>query len=283
MVEVLKAGLYDSIQDLGRFGFQQFGVPVSGAMDQYAAKLANAILGNKSHDAVLEFTLMGPKLKFHGDSAICVTGMECMAKLNDKRIENNTYVIVRSNDVLSFGTRTLGCRGYLAVLGGFQTKKVIGSRSFYKLITESSRLKTGDILRLLEIPIQTKSSNAIIKIPKTHFDTKTLEVFKSIEFDRLSKRQQDQLFSNEFTVSKDSNRMAYQLKETVENNLKPIITAPVLPGTIQLTPSGQLMLLMRDCQTTGGYPRILQLSETAINRLSQKTIGEKFRFKLLMH
>lgn len=282
MVEILKAGLYDSIQDLGRFGYQQFGVPISGTMDQYSSKLANAILGNKNDDAVLEFTLMGPKLKFHSDTAICLTGMESQAKLNDRLIKNSTYIIVKKNDVLSFGSRVLGCRGYLAVLGGFQAEKAMESRSFYKTITEQQRLKTDDTLELLVLPIQIKDSNAIIKIPKAHFEDVELEVFKSIEFDRLSRDQQDRLISKEFTISKDSNRMAYQLEETIENTLDAIITAPVLPGTIQLTPSGQLLLLMRDCQTTGGYPRILQLSEMAINRLSQKMPGQKARFKVLM-
>lgn len=282
MVEVLKAGLYDSIQDLGRFGYQQFGVPISGAMDQYSAKLANAILGNKSHDAVLEFTFIGPKLKFHIDTVICLTGMECQAKINGQPIENNTYVVVKREAVLSFGQRVFGCRGYLAVLGGFQTEQVMKSRSFYKNITDQQRLKTGDFLKLLDLPIQIKHSNATIKTPKAHFEEVELEVFKSIEFHTLSQDQQDQLLSNEFTISKDSNRMAYQVTETIENHLEPIITSPVLPGTIQITPSGQLMLLMRDCQTTGGYPRIFQLSEMAMNRLSQKIPGQKFRFKVFM-
>lgn len=281
MIEILKAGLYDSIQDLGRYGYQQFGVPVSGAMDHYSAKLANAILANEANDAVLEFTLMGPKLKFHNDTAISLTGMMCQAKLNNQSVENNTYITVKKNDELSFGARTIGCRGYLAVLGGFQTEKVMTSRSFYRLITEQQRIKTGHILQVLDLPIQTKRSNATLKTPKVHFETVEIEVFKSVEFDMLSKVQQKQLCSTEFTISKDSNRMAYQLEETIENTLNAIITSPVIAGTVQLTPSGQLMLLMRDCQTTGGYPRVLQLSEKAINQLAQKVPGQRFRLKIL--
>lgn len=281
MVKVIKAGLYDSIQDLGRFGYQQFGVPISGAMDQYSATLANAILGNDDHNAVLEFTLIGPKLKFNSNTSICLTGMKCHAKLNNQSVENNKVILIKKDDVLTFGPSELGCRGYLAVLGGFRTEKVMGSRSFYKMITQQQRLKAGEFLEILDLSIQTIVSNAILKTPKSHFEAMELEVFKSVEFDLLSKDQQDELFSKEFTISKDSNRMAYQLEESFQNDLKAIITAPVLPGTIQLTPSGQLMLLMRNCQTTGGYPRILQLSEMAINRLSQKTPGEKVRFNIM--
>ena len=281
MIEILKAGLYDSIQDLGRFSYQQYGVPISGAMDQYSAKLANSILGNEQNEAILEFTLIGPKLKFHSDTVICLTGMKCRAKLNEQAIENNTFVIVKKDDVLSFGSRVIGCRGYLAVLGGFQSEKVMKSRSFYKFITEKHRLKTADTLQILNLPLKTKASNAILKTPRSHFELVEIKVMKGVEFELLSADQQYQLFDKEFTISKDSNRMAYQLDERFENTLEPIITAPVLPGTIQLTPSGQLMLLMRDCQTTGGYPRLLQLSEMAINQLSQKIPGQKFRFKNL--
>lgn len=281
MIEIMKAGLYDSVQDLGRFGYQKYGVPIAGAMDQYSAKLANSILGNELNAAVLEFTLIGPRLKFHSDTVICLTGMECRPKLNEQTIENNTYVIVKKDDVLSFGTRAIGCRGYLAVLGGFQSELLMKSRSFYKNITEKQRLKTADTLQILNLPLKSKVTNAILKTPRSHFEVAQVEVFKSIDFKLLSLDQQNQFLDQEFTISKDSNRMAYQLEERFENILEPIITAPVLPGTIQLTPSGQIMILMRDCQTTGGYPRLLQLSEMAINQLSQKIPGQKFRFKFL--
>jgi len=281
MVEILKAGLYDSIQDLGRLGYQQFGVPISGTMDHYSRQLANVILGNQEDAAVLEFTLIAPRLKFHSTTAICITGMESQAKINGRPIENNTYVIVRNNDILSFGTRKLGCRGYLAVLGGFQSEKIMQSRSFYKSITEQQRLKTGDFINLSQIPIAFKRSNAVLKTPKVHLESVRIEVFKGVEFKMLGLDHQNKIFTTEFTVSKDSNRMAYQLDERFENSLEPIITSPVLPGTVQLTPSGQLMVLMRDCQTTGGYPRILQLSEMAINRLSQRIPGQIVQFELL--
>lgn len=279
MVEVLKAGLFDSIQDLGRCGYQQYGVPISGAMDQYSAKLANGVLGNSEEAAVLEFTLMAPKLKFHCDTAICVTGMESQPKINGKRVENNTYLMIKKNDVLSFGTRKWGCRGYLSVLGGFNSEKIMESRSFYKGITGQERLINGDMIMFSALPIPIKKSNALVKTPEIHFESETLDVLKGVDFKLLINKDQNEMFNRDFTVSKDSNRMAYQLEERIENTLKPIITSPVLPGTVQLTPSGQLMILMRDCQATGGYPRILQLSEMAINRLSQKTPGDRFQFK----
>jgi len=280
MVEVLKTGLYDSIQDLGRFGYQHLGVPTSGAMDQYAASLANSILANQDYAAVLEFTVLGPTLKFHIETAICITGMQSNAKLNREAIENNSVTHIKQQDVVSFGQRVLGCRGYIAVLGGFQSPNIMGSRSMCQHITPQQRLTKNDQLDILSQPLVDHHSNAHVKTPISHFETDKLNVFEGLEFGRLSKSQQEVVVQQEFTVSKDGNRMAYPLEGVLKNSLQSIITGPVLPGTVQLTPSGQLIVLMRDCQTTGGYPRILQLTEMAINQLSQKAPGEKFTFKI---
>ncbi|TXE10963.1 biotin-dependent carboxyltransferase family protein [Gelidibacter salicanalis] len=280
MVEVLKTGLYDSIQDLGRFGYQHLGVPSSGVMDQYAASLANSILGNQDHAAVLEFTVLAPTLKFHIATAICITGMQSYPKLNGVAIENNSVTHIKQQDVLTFGQRVLGCRGYIAVLGGFQSPNIMGSRSMCQHITQQQRLTKNDQLDILAQPLVDNHSNAHVKTPISHFETDKLHVFKGVEFGKLSKSQQQVLVQQEFTVSKDSNRMAYPLEGVLDNSLQSIITGPVLPGTVQFTPAGQVIILMRDCQTTGGYPRILQLTEMAINQLSQKTPGEKFTFKI---
>lgn len=281
MIEVIKSGLYDSLQDLGRSGVQEFGVPLSGAMDQYSAKLTNAILGNDSNAAVLEWTLKGPTLKFHSNSLICVTGAICDLKISKRSIKPNMALRIQAGESLSFGSAQTGCRGYLAVLGGFQTELVMGSRSQYANIATASRLKKGDHVPISEFDLPKHLQKASVKTPSIHFDTETIEVFKGVEFDELTETQQQTLLSTTFTVSKDSNRMAYQLNERFENRLKSIITSLVLPGSVQLTPSGQLIILMRDCQTTGGYSRVLQLSEQAINRLAQKNFGAQFRFELV--
>ena len=108
-------------------------------------------------------------------------------------------------------------------------------------------------------------------------------MFKGSEYDTLNEKQKTILLKTEYEVSKYNNRMAYQLLPQIKNSIKGIITAPVLPGTVQLTPAGHLIVLMRDCQTTGGYPRILQLSQDAINSLSQKRQGDNFTFSLALN
>ena len=279
MVEVLKTGLYDTIQDLGRFGVQEYGVPYSGAMDLYSAKLSNAILDNHESASVLELTITGPKLLFHCNTQIVLSGADLSPRLNSKLIKMNTRVLIAKNDVLSFGRRHYGCRTYLAVKRGFQAEHVMNSYSMYKSITSQALLKKGDQLFVNQVIEDDSIINASVKIDKTHFNVGILDVFKGVEFNSLPSLEQETLFSTEYSISKDSNRMVYQVNENFENNIKSIITSHVLPGTVQLTPSGKLLILMRDCQTTGGYPRILQVSEASINQLSQKIFGQKFRFK----
>ncbi len=280
MVKVLKTGLYTTIQDLGRHGYQEFGVPYSGAMDMYSAKVANALLGNEAHKAVMEITMSGPTLEFHCDTYICISGAQMSPMLNTLDIGMNRPVRVKRGDVLSFGKLTTGFRSYLALLGGFKTEIFMESRSMYQGITAQRLLLKHDELPIESVSKDFLERHATIKVKSTHFTSSYIEVFKGVEFDKLSAKQQKVLFTTAFSISKENNRMAYQLAEPLKNSLEPIITSFVLPGTVQLTPSGKLIILMRDCQTTGGYPRVLQLKESSINILSQKFTGHMIRFKL---
>ena len=279
MLEILHSGLYSSIQDLGRFQYRNYGVPVSGVMDDYHAKLANQILGNDENAAVLELTLQGSSLKFHENTQIVICGADLSPKLNRSDLRANISVNVSKGDQLEFGKRNYGVRTYLAVKDGFQMKQVLKSCSFYDGITEKSKVSTGDL-----IPYKAFSGNiqskANIAIQHEIFRSNEICVYKGPEFDFLSKAQQEELFSTTFSIGLN-NRMAYQLEEIIKNECPSIITSAVLPGTIQLTPSGKLIILMKDCQTTGGYPRILQLDPKSIIRLSQKYTRDNIQFKKL--
>lgn len=281
MVEVLKTGFYDSIQDLGRFGYQQYGIPYSGVMDMSAALLANTLLGNDTEEAVLEITMSGPKLKFCCKTYVCLTGADISPSLNGKPINLNVVIAVSQNDILSFGRLRHGMRSYLAVLGGFKTETVYGSKSMYKGLTKQFRIAKNDILTIAESNKVSNKKHSKIKGINTYIESNIIKVYKGPEFDKLSKSNIDYLFSKLFKISKDSNRMAYQIDEKIENKLEAILTSLVMPGTIQLTPDGQLIILMRDCQTTGGYPRILQLAEKSIESISQKSLGQSIQFELI--
>ena len=280
MIKVLDAGFYSTIQDLGRFGYREYGVPISGVMDGYSSGFANMVLGNPENAPVIEMTMIGPKLKFMEAAHIAIAGAKLNIFINGLRVNLHGPVSIKANDILSFGRINKGFRAYLAIAGGFKSEKVLGSQSMYQGITEQVRLQKNDVLFFSSNTFQTKNKNASVRFDNSVLDSSMLEVFEGPEYKFLTQVQQKQLTHSEFTVSKNNNRMAYQLQELLENNIQSILTAPVLPGTVQLTASGQLIILMRDCQTTGGYPRILQLTENAIAMLSQKTTGNAVKFSL---
>ncbi len=277
MIEVLHAGMMSSFQDLGRFGYRNRGVPVSGAMDQHAMRLANALVGNAADEAVVEFALVPPKLIFNVDTTIAITGDGFEPKINDAVVERNKLLSISVGDQLSFKTKNKGVYSYLSVSGGFKLNKVLGSMSYYPNIADIFQLKQG-----LTIPLKQPHShflNARIK-PQSNVEDNFLKVYKGPEYGLLSSKQQSMLVNKEFSISKVFNRMGIQLQEPIENDLPSILTSGVLPGTVQLTPSGRLIVLMRDAQTTGGYPRLLQLSYDAINTIAQKKYQDTFRFSL---
>ena len=280
MLKVLKSGFYTSIQDRGRFGQRTYGVPVSGAMDSYSSQFANAILGNSIDDAVLEITMTGPTLHFLEPTVIAVSGAVMRPKLNGNPIKMNISIAIKANDILSFGRLNSGFRAYIAVKNGFLSASVLGSRSMYKPITATNQIIDNEILEYNSFVGLQKHLNAHVKYNTEIIEGDLLEVYKGPEFHALTEESHKQLLETSVKVSKLNNRMAYQLEPILENNLKPILTGPVLPGTIQLTSSGQLIVLMRDCQTTGGYPRVLRLTEEAINSLSQKPTGNTLKFRL---
>lgn len=281
MIKVLKAGFYASIQDKGRVGFSTEGVPISGAMDGYSADIANAVINNSLDAAVLEITFGATELKFLTATVIAISGANFNPTINKKPIRQNSRIEVEKGDILFFGKPNYGVRSYLAVKGGFQTLKILGSRSQFINITDNFKIEPGDILELNTDETKLKSSNSLIKIPKTHFTLKEITCYEGPEFYMLTSLEKEKLFKTTFTISSDNNRMGYRLKENLKNNLPTILTAGVLPGTVQLTPFGNLIVLMRDCQVTGGYPRILQLTESSLDRIAQKTTNQKIRFRTL--
>lgn len=276
MLKVIEPGLYSSIQDNGRFGYRNIGVPHSGFMDQECANIANYILGNNETDSLIEITLKGPTLLFNDNYTISITGGDFNAILNNEKINMYNPVEVKLGDMLKFSHTKNGARCYLAVSGGIDIKKLLGSRSLYKSITESYCLRKGD-----EIKILNKSNKKKLNQSKLTFNIDNyIYAFKGPEFSVLDQKSLNKLFKNEFEIGVN-NRMAYNLEDKIQTGVKSIISSPVLPGTIQLTPSGNIIILHRDCQTTGGYSRILQLDEKSLNNLSRFKLGEKIKFKLL--
>ncbi|MEM9000317.1 MAG: biotin-dependent carboxyltransferase family protein [Bacteroidota bacterium] len=279
MIRVLKSGFFTTVQDLGRFGYRNKGVPVAGAMDVISVHKLNKLLENDLNAPVLEITMTGPELLFEEDTFICISGALLSPSLNGTPITNYQVIPIVKGDLLSFGKLQSGFRCYLGVKGGLHLEEILGSRSFYHPITKKKCIHEGD-----EIPFVCTSSFepriSGIKI-SSHLNESDLEVSRGPEFDLLDDRQLEMLFSKRFSVSKENNRMAYQLDDHIDGHSINMLTSGTLPGTVQLTPAGKLIVLMKDGQTTGGYPRIVQLTQAAICVLAQKKFADQIAFKLV--
>ncbi|MFT5984697.1 MAG: biotin-dependent carboxylase-like uncharacterized protein [Planctomycetota bacterium] len=278
MIHVLKAGLWTSIQDRGRYGYRSIGVPLSGAMDLHSAHLANKLVGNPITAAILEFTAMGPELQFDKEAVIAITGATFGIFVNNEEQCINTIIHIKEGDCIKFTPPKKGWRGYLAIQGGLDSEVVLGSKSMYLGITEKIRIEKGAILNFSTISQLLKAKDKVLK--PLGFDSEFIDVFKGPEYEILDDKTKENLINNNFKVHQNSNRMAIQIDGLGEVKFDDILTVPVQPGTVQITPSGKLLILMRDAQTTGGYPRVFQLTNDAVNKLAQKRPNDKIVFRI---
>ncbi len=263
-LSILRPGMFTTVQDLGRWGFQSRGVPVSGAMDWYSHRLANRLLGNDPQMATLEVTLMGPHLRFEGYGAFAVTGAAFRLTLDDLPTEMGRIIEASPGAVLKFGARVSGARAYVAVAGGIDVPEVLGSRSTHVLTTmgghEGRALKAGDAL---EIGVRGKGRGAIDThaLPLTPHPLPLAPAPLPFAPAPVTLRiipAEEQLFAHvaphRFRVSPQSNRMGYRLEgAAIGATPGECISTAVPIGAIQVPPSGQPILLMNDHATTGGY------------------------------
>ncbi|MEX0272792.1 MAG: biotin-dependent carboxyltransferase family protein [Flavobacteriaceae bacterium] len=279
MLKILHAGFFTTLQDLGRYGHRDKGVPISGPMDEIAFGNANGLLQNHPNAAVLEFTMIGPTVQFGEPTYFTITGAHMQPVLNQTPLKGHKVYKAQKDDVLTFKGLVQGYRGYLAVKGGFGTPGALGSQSLYGTVTQIARFHENDEIPYGACPNLSPSHFNVMQ--ESHLEESTLLVSKGPEYNHLHDRQLEHLFAKDFTVSKDNDRMAYQLGETIPGHTISMLTSATLPGTVQLTPSGRIIILMKDGQTTGGYPRILQLTQRALSILSQKKMGDSVNFKLV--
>ena len=293
-VIVLKAGLLTSLQDGGRLGYAALGVGRAGAADWPAWRLANALVGNANGEAALEFTLTGPTLRFGQATAIAVTGAPVDAHFGDQLLPGWTCCVLPAGSVLQLGGMRHGCRGYLAVRGGFAATAVLGSQSTDLNAgigpLDGRALQTGDRLELgaADAPPLLRSARALQVMrwgldPQPWFDygRAPLALWRGHHFDQLDDSSQQALFKASFALSKDSNRVGSRLDGQRLHLRQPLelISEATLPGTLQLPPSGQPILLQAEAPVTGGYPRIGQLAAVDLPRLAQRRPGDTVCFR----
>ena len=269
-----------SLQDEGRLAGAQFGIPTAGAMDQKSFRWANHILQNSDHAVALEMAQPGLRVQFDQACQIALAGAQVLVSLNQIPLSNSTLISIAAGDLLEIGAFLSGSRLYLCIQGGFQVERYLGSGSDFESITLPSKRSTNEELSYLAIP-QPNSLGAKPKWETSWFESPEIEAYSGADWALLSSAQQQLIRSTTFHLSKFSNRMGIQLEELVPNQLEDLPTNPVFPGTVQLTPGGKVIVLMRDAGVTGGYPRILHLTEEGQSKLAQKRVGDPIRFQLL--
>lgn len=282
-VTILNPGIQSTIQDHGRKAFHSFGVPVSGPLDRYAAAQANRLVGNPDSNSLLEFTLIGPEVELDGHGLIVITGGSFPFTVNDKPASANQAIEVKGRTILKIGKANLGCRGYLAISGSWLLDPWLDSCStspqFGNHLTAQSVMEKGSAF-LVEVLKLTSSSPFRQRID---IGDNIIRVLAGPEYHALDTDVIVQLFEKEFKISPQSNRMGFRMENPVSGYRDPIelISSGVVPGTIQLMPSGHLIVLMADAQTTGGYPRIAHVIQEDQDKLAQMKPGGLVRFGLI--
>lgn len=286
---VLKPGALSTLQDLGRTGYQHWGVPVSGAMDGFAHKLANTLVGNPVTHATLETTLIGPVLRAESDMTVCIAGADLTVTADDAALPLWSAQRIAKGALLRFGAMRSGCRAYLAVAGGFEVPLIMGSRSTFLKNAfggfQGRALRAGDVLSVGIPPLSTINAGKVFRQLSPYalhaiYENRPLRLIPSRYFDEFPRESKEQLWRGEFRVGLHCDRMGYRLEG-------PAIMSPsgfsrrseaVAFGTIQVTPQGQLIVLMADRQTVGGYPTIGTIAAGDHAMLAQCVPGARLRF-----
>ncbi|WP_051305246.1 5-oxoprolinase subunit C family protein [Desulfogranum mediterraneum] len=288
-LEILQPGAFTTVQDQGRYGYQQYGVPPCGVLDGYAAQLANLLVGNPAEAALLEITFAGPSIRILSPCVLALTGAEMELLHNGQHLGGWRSFAVQPGDLITMGIASRGCRAYLALGGGIDVPLVMGSRSCYTGAGfgghEGRPLRQGDVLpqgildrgndppwveRAIPDPYipeyQTNWTIRAIAGPQEDYFSQSLVTF----------------FNSEFTVSPQVNRMGYRLEGT-KIRLDPgmpasIISEPSLPGGIQIPEGGDPIILLSE-QTVGGYAKIATVISSDIGKLAQAMPGDRIRFQ----
>lgn len=289
-LQVIKAGLLDTIQDQGRYGNQHLGINPGGAMDRFSSQLVNALLGKDLNSAVIEMHFPAAKVLFKKETVICISGGNFSPTINRKKIPVGQPVIVNKNTELQFIEKVSGARCYLSMLNDIDIERWLNSYST-NLIAQAGgmkgrSLKKGDVLGFknnFEVKyLQDMKDLAVLPWKSTQSISlkKEIRFIKGNEWNWLADGAMNALIKDGFLITSTSDRMGYRLKGNtlkVKDN-RQLISSAVTFGTMQLLPDGQLILLMADHQTTGGYPRIAHVISADLALLAQCNTGDEIKF-----
>jgi antagonist of KipI len=294
-LKIIKAGIQDTIQDLGRHGYQWLGINPGGAMDRFSAQVVNILVGNNPTDAVVEMHFPAAAFLFETDTMIAIGGANFSPTVNGEAIPLWQPLIINQNSVLQFELLQTGARCYLAIQRGLKIAPWLNSYSTNLKAAaggfQGKALQKGDT-----IDYQKQNDLPALLMDKELFilpwaadinwepspENDRIAVIPGNEWDWMEMDSQDNFLKQAFLIQQASDRMGYRLSgpELVSMNKTELVSTAVNFGTVQLLPDGQLIVLMADHQTTGGYPRIAHVITAHLSKLAQYRPGEKINFYL---
>lgn len=298
-----RPGLQTTVQDLGRPGYQAAGVPVGGALDALALRVANLLVGNAEGEAGLEITLMGPVICFAQNHLLALTGADLRATLDGQLVPRYRPVAVRAGARLAFGAARAGCRAYLALAGGLGLPPVLGSQATLLRASlgglHGRALQPGDELPapgpasfgsalwhklLADYPSQSWRAAPWLPAPALRpplLPNPVLRALRGPEYDEFAAASKQAFWREPFGVTPAADRMGYRLAgpALARPGGAELLSSAVAPGTVQVPPGGQPIVLLADCQTTGGYPRLAHVISADLGLLAQARPGAQLRFQ----
>lgn len=290
-LKIIQPGMLSTIQDRGRYGYQRFGMPTAGAMDLFALRAANALLGNDDNAACIEATVLGPRIEILADIPIAITGADLSPRLNGAPMPMWTDVRAGKGDTLDFGGPADGVRAYIAVSGGIDVPQVMGSRATYMKAAiggiDGKPLRAGDILNAgctnsAGADAEERTAGFMPQDAIPHYGSEHIvRVVLGPQDASFTSKGIDTLLSAPYTVSINSDRMGYRLEgEAIEHlNGADVISDGTPLGTIQVPGDGQPIILLADRGTTGGYTKIATVISPDLSKVAQAMPGHTISFK----
>ena len=282
-IRFIQSGFLTTIQDLGRYGFQKFGMPVSGAMDTYSLQTANWLVGNPRTAACFEITFQGPEIEFQYETVFGLSGAPLEAFLNGKKIEPETSYHVFKGDILKTGNINHGLRTYLAIAGEILVPEIMGSKSTYLRGHlggfKGRKIENGDEIEILPGKLYTERQ---LPYNFRHFypTSQTLRIIPGPEVRHFEFSGITSFLTSEFEVSPQNDRMGYRLSgPPIEHKSSAdIISSGLTNGSIQIPGHGQPIIMLADHQTVGGYTQIANVVSVDIPMIGQLKTGDKIHF-----
>lgn len=278
--------MLDTVQDLGRYGYQHLGINPGGTMDRFSASLANALLGKEFTAPVMEMHFPAAQILFQKQAVICLAGADFSPCINDEMVPAHQPIAVAENTVLTFKNKRNGARCYLSVLNELQLTPWLNSYSTNLKAAaggyKGRRLEKGDEIHLASIAFQLENAFALLpwRYHTANDVSNEIEFIPGPEWNWLTTKGQTHFLNDAFVITPASDRMGYRLQGEILEQVvqEQLVSSAVNFGTVQLLPNGQLIVLMADHQTTGGYPRIANVITSHLPKLAQMNAGDAVRF-----